>query len=420
MSRSVSRVKRVAVLVYHSSPLGEPGSGDAGGMTVYVRAVAREMARRGIASDIFTRATSPLPRVEHVAEGVRVIPIGAGPPRSIAKDEQPRHVPEFVTGVRAFAMSGGLGYDIVHSHYWQSGLAGVELAGVWNIPHVHSHHTLGRVKNAHLAPGDDPEPESRIEGESGVIGSADVLVANTDDEWRQIACYYGAPHDRLKTIYPGVDHDLFGPGSRSDARSHLGLPLDEALVLYVGRIQPLKGIDLGIRAVEQLAPALGPLRFAIVGGPSGSSGEREQVRLRSLATELGVDDLVTFTGPRRHPELRSWYRAADVVVVTSHSESFGLTALEAHASGIPVVGTSVGGLSYIVRDGVSGFLTDSRDPAEFAARLKTILADDAVRDRFGAAAVASAARFSWESTAGALAELYDCLIEEGLPEACTC
>jgi D-inositol-3-phosphate glycosyltransferase len=389
-------------------------------MTVYVREVAEALAERGVTTDIFTRATTEFDRTVELAAGVRVVSIPAGPRAPLEKEKLRAHVEEFATGVRAFAMAQRMRYDLVHSHYWQSGLAATILARAWGAPLVHSHHTLGRVKNNYLAPGDKPEPRSRLDGEAEVIDAAEVLIASTDEEWKQLACLYSAPHDSIKTIHPGVDHSLFRPGDRATARDELGLG-DERVLLYVGRIQPLKGLELAIRAVEELLPALDErLTFLIVGGASGDQGGRELRRLERLVADLGLGDSVRFVGPQQHSRLPLFYRAADAVVVSSYSESFGLAALEAHACGVPVVGTAVGGLSYVVQDGGSGWLVDTRDPSVFGARLKTVLSDDDLRKQFGAAAIDSAARFSWEKTADELLELYECLAREELVEACTC
>ena len=413
-------VRRVAVISYHCSPLDEPGSGDAGGMTVYVRGLANALERRGVRTDIFTRAQNPDDRTVSLSPHVRVVPLEAGPLAPVAKEDLPRWVDEFSGAVRAFAMTQRIGYDVIHSHYWQSGLVGKELASVWSIPFVHSSHTLGRVKNAALAPGDLPEPESRLGGEKDVIDAADVLIASTDDEYQQLACMYGAPHDKLKILPPGVDHEVFSPGDKAAARRELGLG-EEPVLLYVGRIQPLKGIDLAIRATERLKHALQvPPKLLVVGGPSGSAGEAESTRLKSLVGDLGVAAEVDFLGPQAHALLPTFYRAADVVVICSHSESFGLTALEAHACGAPVVGTPVGGLSHIVSSGESGFLIDERDPDRFAGSIKTILSDPEVARDFSAQALRRAVPFTWTSTAARFLELYECLVEEKYPELCTC
>lgn len=414
-------VKRVAVVSYHSSPLAEPGAGDSGGMTIYVRRLADQMERLGVATDIFTRAAGDGRTVQHLGDKVRVVSMPAGPARPLPKEELHGHLADFVPAVRAFSTSQRTSYDVVHSHYWQSGLAGRELATVWGVPLVHSHHTLGRVKNHFLAPGDVPEPDARLAGEAEVIDAADVLVASTDGEWSDLACLYGASHDRLKTLHPGVDHATFKPGDRAGARSQLGLG-DEPVLLYVGRIQRLKGLELAIRSLGVLRrlPEGRGARLLVVGGASGPGGEVELARLEELAESLGLAASVRFLGAQPHERLATFYRAADVLVVCSHSESFGLAALEAQACGTPVVGTAVGGLSYVVRDGCSGWLVAERDPEVFASRVGSITGDSARRARFGAAAVASAAAFSWESTARAFLTLYECLVTEGLPELCTC
>jgi D-inositol-3-phosphate glycosyltransferase len=411
---------RVAILSMHSSPLVEPGSGDSGGMTIYVRELTAALSRLGLRTDIFTRALPDAPRVASFGDGVRVVSIDAGP-RDARKEDLWAYLDEFVAGVRAFATSQRISYDVVHSHYWQSGVAGIALAKGWRIPLVHSHHTLGRVKNRYLAAGDLPEPELRLEGEERVISSADVLVASTDEEWSQLSCLYGAPHDRLKTIHPGVDHSLFSPGDPHRARVELGIDDEELLMLYVGRIQPLKGLGLGIEALEQLAGALErKVSFVIVGGASGPTGEAELERLRALAAELDIADRVRFVGPQPHSRVPSFYRAADVLVMCSHSESFGLAALEAQASGTPVVATAVGGLGHIVKDGTTGYLVEDRDASVFAARLKTLLSDDDLRREFSVSSAAWAERFSWQATADKMQELYGCLVRELSPEACTC
>lgn len=389
-------------------------------MTIFVRGLTKALARRGLKTDVYTRSTGVDERVIELFDGVRVVGIEAGPTSRVAKEDLPAHLEDFANGIRAFATGQRLTYDVIHSHYWHSGIAGTILAGAWGVPLVHSHHTLGLVKNRFLAPGDVPEPETRLAGERKVIDRADVLVASTDEEWEQLACLYGAPHDRVKTIHPGVDHDVFAPGDREAARRELGLG-DALTVLYVGRIQRLKGLELAIRAIEQLVPALDlPVSLLIVGGASGRGGDEEVARLRRLVGELQLDDVVRFVGPQPHSRLPSFYRAADALVVCSHSESFGLAALEAHACGTPVVATPVGGLSHIVEDGGSGFLVDTRDAATFAGRLKTLLADNDLRRSFGVNAARRARAFSWETTADQLHELYECLVQETLPEVCTC
>lgn len=416
-----TRTRRLAVVAYHSSPLSEPGSGDAGGMNVYVKETAARLAGLSVRTDVFTRAVADLPRIAEIAPGVRVVGIQAGPSRPVPKEQLQSHIDEFAAGIRTFSMAQRVGYDIVHSHYWQSGVAAEAVARTWDVPFVHSNHTLGALKNRSLAPGDEPESITRIDGERGVMARAAVLIASTDQEYAQLACLYGTGHDRLKTIHPGVDHDLFVPGDAIAARRRLGLPQDRPNLLVVGRIQPLKGLDLAIRAVDHLRHALDrPPVLSIVGGASGRNGDDEFGRLRRLAGDLGVADLVRFIGPVPHTDLPTYYRAADVTLVCSHYESFGLTALESQACGTPVIGTAVGALWFVVRDGESGFLVPTREPSDLATRAKTLLSDRDLARNFSAASVASAERFSWDLTASSLKELYDCLVTERLPEACTC
>ncbi len=412
-------MKRVAVIAYHSSPLLEPGFGDAGGMTVYIRAVGSSLAARGVETDVFTRSTTDRIEVRAVEPGVRVIAIPAGPAGELSKERLSPLVGEFVDGVASFTSRDD--YDVIHSHYWQSGLAGIGLAERWGLPLVHSQHTLGRVKDRYRPPHEVIESVTRIASEDTIVATADVLIASTDHEWGDLACLYKAGHDRLKTVYPGVDHARFGPGDGTNARAKLGLPQDAALLLCVGRIQPLKGLRLGIEALGQLVSALErPVQLLLLGGASGPSGEREVEHLKAAAAAAGIGDRVSFLGPVPHEATPDHYRAADAVLVCSYSESFGLSALEAHACGIPVVATDVGGLSHVVLDGRSGFLTDERDASVFAGHIKTLLADPDLARSFSHAAVESARRFTWDRTAAELHELYECLVSERLPEACTC
>lgn len=411
---------RAAVIAYHSSPLHEPGSGDAGGMTIYIRGLTEALARRGLHTDIFTRRDAAVPRIVTLAPGVRVVSIDAGPTYPVPKGDLVSYIPDFVAGVRAFCMSTRTTYDLVHSHYWQSGVVAGELTSRWGVPFVHSSHTLAKVKNRFLAPGDRPETSTRVDGEMAVIESAGVLVASTDEEQEQLACLYRAPHDRLKTVHPGLDHSVFAPRERASSRLRYGIDRDAKVLLSVGRLEPLKGVDLAIRAVEELKGPFGEdATLLVAGGPSGPDGA-EPTRLRKLAGELGVERRVRFLGPVPHQDLPELYSAADVVVVCSHTESFGFAALEAHACGVPVVATAVGGLSHIVRDGVSGHLLEERDPSELAGRVKTLLADPSLRDEFGRAAAEASREFDWDRSAAEFLDLYECLVQSDATELCTC
>ena len=409
---------RICVLAYHSSPLIEPGSGDAGGMTIYVRELAAALAAQGAATDVFTRATGDGPRISEIGPNVRVISIDAGPRAPVVKERLRQHLGEFVNGIRAFATTQRIGYDLLHSHYWQSGLAAAALAPIWGVPLVHSHHTLGRVKNRWLAPGDSPEPEFRLAGEQEVIDAADVLVASTEEERSHLAGLYDAAPERLKTLHPGVDHEMFSPGDRSEARSALGLP-EGPLLVAVGRIQRLKGFDLAIESLARLGgqPAA---KLVIVGGASGVNGEAELVRLKALAIELGVAERIVWAGVQPHRTLPLYYRAADMVLVCSHSESFGLAALEAQSCGIPLIGTRVGGLPDVVAERRSGVLMSESDPVAFAGEINNLLVNPRRVASFGKVARQQALRFSWKTMAEDFLTLYECLIREDSPEACTC
>lgn len=415
-------MKRLALLSYHTSPLLEPGTGDAGGMTVYVRALSSALASRGISTDIFVRATSPEDRITFLDERVRVIPVDAGPRSDVPKEEIPVHIDEFVASVRAFVMVQRIAYDVVHAHYWQSGVAGAVLSAAWDAPFVYSPHTLARMKNASLAPGDLPEPEMRVNGEQAVIDAASMVIASSEPECAALACMYKVSHDQVKVLSPGVDHELFTPGDKASARERLGLPAEERAVLaLVGRIQPLKGVDLAIRATAALRDRLAtPPLLAIAGGASGANGSLELEKLRRLVDELSLGDDVVFLGPLPHHELPDVYRAADALLVCSHSESFGLTVLEAQACGCPVVGTDVGGSSYVVRQGRTGFILDERDPEAFAIALEKIITDAALAGSFAEAAAVGSRRFSWDATAVAYIELYECLLTARHPEICSC
>ena len=394
--------RRVAVLSVHTSPLAQPGTGDAGGMNVYVLQTALHLARRGVEVEIFTRATSSGdPAVVEVAPGVLVRNVVAGPFEGLDKHDLPTQLCAFTAGVlRAEANHEPGHYDIVHSHYWLSGQVGWLARDRWAVPLVHTAHTLAAVKNAALADGDSPEPPMRAVGEQQVVDEADRLIVNTDDEARQLVSLHNAHPDRIDVVHPGVDLTTFTPagvaGDRSAARAALGLPAGERIVAFVGRIQPLKAPDVLLRAAA-LLPA--GVRVLVAGGPSGS-GLAAPDSLARLAGDLGIADQVTFLPPQPRDRLVEVYRAADLVAVPSYSESFGLVAVEAQACGTPVVAAAVGGLPVAVADGHSGTLVDGHDPADWAAAITGIL--DADAGALARAAVGHARRFSWDATVDAL------------------
>jgi len=404
-------LRRAAVLSVHTSPLDPPGTGDAGGMNVYIVQTATRLARRGVEVEVFTRATSSeLPPVVDLAPGVTVRHIAAGPYEGLAKNDLPAQLCAFTAGVlRAEARREPGYYDVVHSHYWLSGQVGWLARDRWGVPLVHTAHTLAKVKNAALAQGDAPEPPTRVFGEQQVVTEADRLVANTPAETAQLVELYGADPARTATIAPGVDLELFTPGSREAARARLGLPLDAVVLAFVGRIQPLKGPDVLLRAAAEMVrrdPALHDrLRVLVVGGPSGSGLAKPAV-LHQLAAGLGISEHVVFAPPQGGSALVTVYRAADVVAVPSYSESFGLVALEAQACGTPVVAAEVGGLPVAVADGVSGQLVGSHHPVDWADVLSAVSLHPQRREELAAGATRHARRFSWECTTEALLRVY--------------
>jgi D-inositol-3-phosphate glycosyltransferase len=409
--------RRIATLSVHTSPLDQPGTGDAGGMNVYIVEVARRLAELGVEVEIFTRATSrSLPPVVEMAPGVTVRHIISGPFEGLAKEDLPAQMCAFTNGVlRAEAAHAPGWYDLIHSHYWLSGQVGWLARERWGVPLVHTAHTLARVKNAQLAAGDRPEPLARVVGEDQVVAEADRLVANTAVEADDLINRYGADPSLVSVVPPGVDLDRFAPFAggvdlgRALARRQLGLPLNGRIVAFVGRIQPLKAPDVllaAAAALRRLDPDVArDLTVAIVGGPSGSGLDRPTA-LAELAASLGISDSVRFLPPLSGDDLPALYRAADLVAVPSYNESFGLVALEAQACGTPVVAAAVGGLVTAVRDGHSGLLVDGHDPVDWARALGGLLASPGRRAALGAGAVAHAREFSWTRTASALVTVY--------------
>ena len=399
---------RVAMISMHTSPLQQPGSGDAGGMNVYVYSTAVELARRGVQVDVFTRATRPSQgRIVDVAENFRVFNVVAGPYEGLDKEDLPTQLAAFAGGIVQATEDYGLHYDVIHSHYWLSGQVGWLLRRLWGVPWVHTAHTLAAVKNLH----NGQESDARRICEQQIVDNADVLVVNTIEEHDNLVRHYDADAAgaRVVVIAPGADVDLFTPGTdraTEQARRDLGIPLHARVVAFVGRLQAFKGPDVLIRALAQLlARDRDRCVYAVVcGGASGARTAPEQYK--EMAEELGVAHRIRFLSPRPPEELVSIYRAADVLAVPSFNESFGLVAMEAQATGTPVVAARVGGLPIAVVDGVTGVLVDGHDPCAWADALAGLLDDDGRRLAMAEAAHEHAQRFSWRQTAVSLEEVY--------------
>lgn len=410
-----TRPRRVAVVSLHTSPLDQPGTGDAGGLNVYVLETSRRLAAAGVDVEIFTRAVSSRrPTTAEIEPGVRVTHLRAGPFEELPKEDLPAQMCAFSAGLlRAEAGRPAGWFDLIHSHYWLSGQVGWLASERWDVPLVHSMHTMAKVKNLELAAGDRPEPQVRVIGEEQVVDNASRLIANTGDEARQLIDLYGASPHAIDVVHPGVDLRVFSPGDRDVARASLGLSPTAHVLLFVGRIQPLKAPDVLLRAVARMVDADPSLRsdlvVAICGGPSGS-GLEHPTALADLAVSLGIADIVRFEPPTDRARLAQWYRAADATVVPSYSESFGLVAIESQACGTPVVAASVGGLRTAVADGRSGLLVAGHDPEEWSRALRRMTTPE--RDHLADGARTHAEGFSWDATAEALIDSYSRAIGE--------
>jgi D-inositol-3-phosphate glycosyltransferase len=406
------RPRRVAMLSVHTSPLHQPGTGDAGGMNVYIVELAQRLAAINIEVEIFTRATTAaLEPTVQLAPGVLVRHIDAGPYEGLAKEELPAQLCAFTHGVmQAWAGHRPGYYDLVHSHYWLSGHVGWLAAQRWGVPLVHAMHTMAKVKNANLADGDTPEPAARVIGETQIVDAADRLIANTAEEADELVRHYSADPGKVAVVHPGVNLDRFSPADgRAAARARLDLPQDALIPLFAGRIQPLKAPDILLRAVAVLLDERPELRsrlvVPIVGGPSGS-GLAKPEGLQKLAARLGIADVVRFRPPVGQEQLADWFRAASVLVMPSYSESFGLVAIEAQAAGTPVLAAAVGGLPVAVRDRQTGFLVRGHNPADYARVLRDLADDPHLAPRMGEAAARHAQFFGWDTAAAATADVY--------------
>ena len=411
---SVDRSRpRVAVLAVHTSPIDQPGTGDSGGMNVYIRSVTERLAGQGVEVDVFTRCRGGATHeVREIAPGIRVVSAKGGPCHPIPKSAVQRYLPEFLGGVLRVAKENGNAYDLIHGHYWLSGWVGRAAKEYLGAPLVSSFHTLGKVKNYSLARGESPEPVERLLSEEATILASDVILAPTPQEAGQLVGLYRADPDRIRVVPPGVDHSIFVPRDRAEARARLHLS-GLRLALFVGRLQPHKGPDIAIRTLAEVVARGGDdaqdLVLAIVGGPSGEHAGGEVARLMELAGALGVSDRVMLFPPQSHERLADFYSAADVVLVPSRSESFGLVALEAQACGTPVVGAAVGGLRTAVRGG--GLLVEGHDPADHAEAVLRILGDPAFAASLGEAGARGSQAFSWDATTTEVRSVYRELLE---------
>jgi D-inositol-3-phosphate glycosyltransferase len=408
------------MLSVHTCPLAALGGKKTGGMNVYVRELSKELGRRGILVDVFTRSQDPcVPHVNdrELGSGARVIHVPTGPEQPLSSKAIYPHLPEFVDGVRAFAAHEGITYNLIHSHYWLSGSAALDLRKVWRVPVVQMFHTLGQMKNRIAQSDRERESEVRLTVEKQVIDQADMLVAATPAERIQLMWLYGADMGRIKVIPPGVDADHFQPLPRQKAQHAIGMQDGHRMLLFVGRIEPLKGIDTLMRAIAILKRSMPELSenlcVVIVGGAKDNDERRqdtEMARLKQLGSELGLDDLVTFIGSRNQESLPYYYSAAEAVIMPSHYESFGMVALEAMACGTPVIASEVGGLAYLVQDGVTGFHVPDREPDELAGKMCLLLSNPDLRREMSAAATQHAQGYAWPTVADRIQTLYrDCL-----------
>ena len=405
-------IRRVAMLSVHTCPLAMLGGKETGGMNVYVRDLGRELVRRGIAVDVFTRSQNPhLPHIMHRLGPLgRVIHIPTGPEEPYDKNKVYDYLPEFVANVKQFAQDEGVTYDLIHSHYWLSGWAARELREVWGVPIVQMFHTLGKMKDAVAADPSQRETARRIEVETEIVQFADRVVAATPTEKEQLIRLYGANPHTISIVPPGVNVNHFQPMPMKAARQHIGAGPEDWMILFVGRIEPLKGVDTLIRAMALLAAEcptwVSRLSLAIIGGDPNANENAEMERLKQMHAELKLGKLVVFLGAKDQDTLKYYYNAAEAVVMPSHYESFGMVALEAMACGTPVIASDVGGLSHLVRDGITGFHVPNGDAVALASTLARLLQDDHLRQQLGEQAWGWAQNYSWTTIGDRLLEVY--------------
>jgi D-inositol-3-phosphate glycosyltransferase len=411
---------RIAMLSYHTCPLATLGGKDTGGMNVYVRDLTRFLGLAGVHVDVFTRSQDEhVPHVLHdLGYGNRVVHVPAGLEVPLPKDELEKYIPEFVQGIEDFAQAKGIRYDLVHTHYWMSGLAGLELKRRWGTPLVHMYHTLGLMKNRVAQSPGEVEGDYRVRGERKILKDADRIIAATPAELAQLQWLYQAGAQRIAVIPPGVDLSHFYPIPVDEAKAFIGIPPEHRMVLFVGRIEPLKGLDVLIEAMGRFCQhsqvEQKHLDLVIIGGEPDVSPQMmtvEMARLQALREKYGIKDMVTFLGKRAQDTLPYYYSAAETVVVPSQYESFGMVALEAMACGTPVVASQVGGLAFLVQDGVTGYSVPVGDPEALCCRLMSLLSDPELRAKMGQQAAHFARRYAWESIAEQITKVYQQILK---------
>jgi D-inositol-3-phosphate glycosyltransferase len=407
---------RIAMLSYHTCPLAVLGGKDTGGMNVYVRELTRQLGRMGIHVDVFTRSQDEhVPHVIHeLGYGNRVVHVPAGPEIPVSKREMAGYIPEFAEGIKQFAAEKDIQYDLIHSHYWMSGLAAEDLSDAWDVPIVHMFHTLGEMKNRIARSEDEREGAYRIDGEKRVIARADRIIAATLAEQTQLQYLYKANRRKITIIPPGVDTGHFYPIPMDEARQYVGADMHKKLVLFVGRIEPLKGLETLIRAIAcHRTASLGQVTLAVIGGDPDVSPQKmtaEMARIQQLCDDLCMGRMVVFLGKRAQDTLPYYYSAADVLVMPSHYESFGMVALEAMACGTPVIASQVGGLAYLIKDGETGFHVPDQDHEALCEKLLIILKDPHQRERMGLRAAEYAKDYAWVNIATQILEVYKSLV----------
>jgi len=421
---------RIAMLSVHTCPLATLGGKETGGMNVYVRDLSRELARRGHHVDVYTRSQDPsIPRIDDgtrnqvfgkkpgfshakgLGYGARVIHLPAGPEHPYDKHLVYDHLPEFVDGVLMQTEADAIHYDVLHSHYWLSGVVAQELRQRWGTPIVHMFHTLGKMKDSVAQRPEERETARRIAVETGIVRLADALVAATPAEKEQLVRLYAADPARVRVISPGVDAERFHPIPAAHAKDLIGLCPESCIILFVGRIEPLKGIDNLLRAITHVVDMRPELReklcVPIIGGdPDRIREDDEMVRLQELREGLGIGDIVTFLGAKDQDMLQYYYSAAKMVVMPSDYESFGMVALEAMACGTPVIASDVGGLAFLVKHGRTGYRVPARDPEALAAKITRLLSDEGLRRRIGQRAACWAESYAWPRIADQIEALY--------------